>query len=248
MFRDRFHIPVPTRTWRGLPFRKPARLPRKRVSEEKRAALGGYLPAPAHRPGAGDSAARGIRPGARGHRRARDLHHDGLRAAADRAAQGQEHRQECGADRAGRGTPPSAWSCSTRSASTPRSVSCTRRRTPRPSCRCCWFERALWRSVFLLKASRSLLFVLRKSRRVGRAKIVMRGASKGTWAATDLGPHGAHRPILKDKVLVFEIALDRSAAKSGWRRGRLQRGGHSKFPNVLRGRRTISIWRACITC
>ena len=121
----------------SLPFRKPdeASEETRYLQREARGARRLPAAAPAHRPGAGDPAARGLRLDARGHRRARDLHHHGVRAHADRAAQGQEHRQatSCRSCRTRRA--PSAWrACSARSASTPRSVSCTRRRTPRPSC------------------------------------------------------------------------------------------------------------------
>jgi pyruvate dehydrogenase E1 component len=49
------------------------------------------------------AAARGIQLAAGGHRRARDIDHDGLRAHSDGAGQGQEHRQAHRADRARRG-------------------------------------------------------------------------------------------------------------------------------------------------
>src|SRR5207248_344240 len=56
------------------------------------------------RQGAGRAAARGVRPAPEGlGRRARDLHHHGVRARAHRADPRQGHRQAHRADRAGRG-------------------------------------------------------------------------------------------------------------------------------------------------
>ena len=54
-----------------------------------------------HRAAAGGPAAGGLQGDAGRHRRARDLHHHGLRAHPHGAAEGQEHRQAHRADRAG---------------------------------------------------------------------------------------------------------------------------------------------------
>ena len=72
--------------------------------QERRAALGGPLPARRRKvDAAGNPAARRLRRAAAGDRRGpRDLHHDGVRAHPDDAAARQEHRPARRADRAGR--------------------------------------------------------------------------------------------------------------------------------------------------
>ena len=83
---------------------RPTTAPEMKYLHERRKALGGYLPArkivaqPLVIPELSTFSAH-----ARGHGRSRDLHHDGVRAHPHAAAQGQEHRQEHRAHRAGRG-------------------------------------------------------------------------------------------------------------------------------------------------
>ena len=75
-----------------------------RYLRERRAALGGFLPARRRTaPPLAVPPLEAFGSRARRHRRARDLHHHGVRAPAHGAAEGQEHRQEHRADRAGRG-------------------------------------------------------------------------------------------------------------------------------------------------
>ena len=104
-FRDRFNIPVTDEDIARLPFRKPDESSEEMRYLKGKRARARRLPAepPPHGAAAGGAAAGGLRLDPGGHRRARDLHHDGVRAHAHGAAQGQEHRQEHRADRAGRG-------------------------------------------------------------------------------------------------------------------------------------------------
>ena len=94
----------PTTSSPTLPFIKlPEDSPEMKYLQERRAALGGYLPqrrrksASLEVPPLVD-----LRAAAQGLGRARDLHHDGVRADARHAGARQEHRQVRGADRARR--------------------------------------------------------------------------------------------------------------------------------------------------
>ena len=118
VFRDRFTMPVADEDLAKLPFLKPpTRIPRKQYLQAQARALGGYLPvrAPRRR---WHPAAVGLRRHARRHRRARDLHHHGVRAHAHRTAARTRPsaRTSCRSFRMRRA--PSAWkACSARSAS-----------------------------------------------------------------------------------------------------------------------------------
>jgi pyruvate dehydrogenase E1 component len=86
-FRDRFKLPLRTRTGRkaALPDQFPAKARRNsKYMRERRMALGGYLPqrAAEGRAAAGAAAVRLRRPAEGGPARARVLHHHGLRAHA----------------------------------------------------------------------------------------------------------------------------------------------------------------------
>ena len=103
-FRDRFSLPITDEQIKEVPFLKLAEdSPEMAYLRERRAALGGYLPA--RRPKSeslADPAALGLRGPAEEHRRARDLDHDGVRAHPQHAAARQADRQARRADRAGR--------------------------------------------------------------------------------------------------------------------------------------------------
>jgi hypothetical protein len=103
--RDRFNIQISDEEIKGLTFRKPAPDSEEmKYFLERRAALGGYLPARtdvgsrAGRPAAGS-----LQCLARRHRRSRDFHHHGAGAHPDHVDQGQERRQAHRAHRARRG-------------------------------------------------------------------------------------------------------------------------------------------------
>ncbi len=104
-FRDRFNIPIPDGKLEELPYFKPADdSPEMKYLRERRAALGGSIPQRRRRTISLEvpklrvvqAPARRDRGGPRG------LDHDGIRAHADCAGQGQEHRQVRRAHRARR--------------------------------------------------------------------------------------------------------------------------------------------------
>ena len=102
-----------------------------------RAALGGSLPQRrAQERQARGAEARDLQAAARGHGRGpRDLHHDGVRAHAHRAREGQGASARTWCPSCPTSRAPSAWrGSSASSASTPRSASSTSRRTPTSSC------------------------------------------------------------------------------------------------------------------
>ena len=132
-FRDRFELPLTDEQVRAAEYYKPPEdSPEMQYLRERRAALGGSLPV---RRTAGRAArgprARRVQGSARGHRRPRDLDHDGVRARARGAAARQADRPP----RSSRSSPTSrarsGWrGCSARSGSTRRSASSTSPRTP----------------------------------------------------------------------------------------------------------------------
>ena len=99
--RDRFNIQITDEEIAGLSFRKPAADSEEmRYLQERRAALGGYLPAAQFGcRAARRAAARSIQHAARGHGRSGNLHHHGVGADDDDVGQGQEYRQAHRADR-----------------------------------------------------------------------------------------------------------------------------------------------------
>ena len=103
-FRDRFQIPVSDEDLPNMPFIKPADDSPEDAVPQGTPGRAGRLPAaaPAEIRRAADPAAGHLRALAQGHRRARDLHHHGLRADAGHAGARQEHRQARGAHRARR--------------------------------------------------------------------------------------------------------------------------------------------------
>ena len=103
-FRDRFSLPVTDDQIKEVPFLKLAEdSPEMAYLRERRAALGGSLPARRREVGiAGDPAALDLRGPVEEHRGARDLDHDGVRPGAEHAAARQADRQADRADRAGR--------------------------------------------------------------------------------------------------------------------------------------------------
>ena len=133
-FRDRFELPLTDEQVRDAEYYKPpADSPEMEFLRERRAALGRFDPgAPAAR--------RAARPrptlelfsvAAGGHRRARDLDHDGVRPGARRAAARQADRHATSSRSSPTSRARSGWrGCSARSASTPRSASSTSPRTP----------------------------------------------------------------------------------------------------------------------
>ena len=111
-FRDRFNIPVADKDIEDIPYCKPAcRQPRNAIP----AAIAANSLADSCRRGerscrrAGGSDARRLQGAARGHRRARSLHDDGVRADSDLADAGQERSASmwCRSSRTRRA--PSAW-------------------------------------------------------------------------------------------------------------------------------------------
>ena len=105
VFRDRYRIPIPDERIAEAPFYKPPDdSPEIRYMHERRQALGGYLPARRARTAAArGAAARDVRRRAQGLGRARDLHHDGVRAHPHRARAPPGARQARRADRRRRG-------------------------------------------------------------------------------------------------------------------------------------------------
>ena len=137
-FRDRFDLPLTdeqvARARRSTS--RPTTARRCTYLRERREALGGCLPARrAHGRAARDPAAVGLRRPAQGHRRARDLDDDGLRADPQRRCcatrrSAATSSRSCPTSRA-----RSAWrGCSASSGSSPRSASSTSPRTPTSSC------------------------------------------------------------------------------------------------------------------
>ena len=104
-FRDRFHIPVSDDDLAATPFyRPPEDSPERRYLKERCAALGGFLPARRRLgPAASSSRYQYLRRALEGQRRARAVHHHGLRAHADRAHQRQDRGPALRAHRLGRG-------------------------------------------------------------------------------------------------------------------------------------------------
>ena len=105
-FRDRFNIPISDDEIADAPFyRPPEDSPEIRYMRERRERLGGYLP---HRRRKAAPCVRNprvvrIRRPAQGQRRARDVHHDGLRTHPHRAHPRQERGPLHRAHRPGRG-------------------------------------------------------------------------------------------------------------------------------------------------
>ena len=103
-FRDRFDLPITDEQLAKVPFLRfpegstEARVPARATRGAGRLSAG----APAKSTSAGGAAAVGVRRPAQGHRRAQDLHHDGLRADPQHAAARQGDRQARRADRARR--------------------------------------------------------------------------------------------------------------------------------------------------
>ncbi len=132
-FRDRFELPLTDEQVREAEYYKPPEdSPEMVYLRDCRAKLGGVMPVRRRRadPLAG-AAARDLQGPARGHRGARDLDHDGLRAGAGRAAARQGDRPPHRARSSPTSRARSAWrGCSARSASTHRWASSTSPRTP----------------------------------------------------------------------------------------------------------------------
>ena len=103
-FRDRFSLPLADDQLKDVPFlRFEEGSPEMTYLRERRAALGGHLPARRRKSRvARGAAALGVRRPAQGHRGADDLDHDGVRPHPEHAAARQEDRQARGADRARR--------------------------------------------------------------------------------------------------------------------------------------------------
>ena len=93
-FRDRFELPLTDEQVRAAEYYKPPEdSPEMQYLRERRAALGGSLPvAPRQGRAARGARARAVQGSARGHRRARDLDHDGVRPRAGGAAARQADR------------------------------------------------------------------------------------------------------------------------------------------------------------
>ena len=104
--RDRFNIPISDEEIAGLTFRKPAPDSEEmKYLQERRAELGGYLPARVTRrsPQLRGAAAGDLQRAARGNAGPRDLHHHGAGAHPHHPGARQEHRQARRADHPGRG-------------------------------------------------------------------------------------------------------------------------------------------------
>ena len=135
--RDRFNIPISDEEIAGLSFRKPApESEEMQYLQERRTALGGYLPARNYSaPPLVGAAARSLQRAARGNARSRDLDHHGAGAHPHRPWSGTRTSASTSCPSFPMKRAPSAWkACSARSASTPRWASCTRRRMPTSSC------------------------------------------------------------------------------------------------------------------
>ena len=133
-FRDRFSIPVTDEQLDEVPFLTLRRgQPGDEYLRERRAALGGYLPARRR-----EVASRCEVPplsaferAAEGDRGPRDLDHDGVRADSEHAAARQGRSASASCRSCPTRAAPSAWrACSASSASSARSASSTGRRTP----------------------------------------------------------------------------------------------------------------------
>ena len=131
-FRDRFELELTDEQVRDISFYKPPEhSPEAEFIRERRAALGGSLPARRRKAESLPVPELSALPvPARRHRRPRDLDHDGVRphpldAPARQAARPATSSRSCPTSRA-----RSAWrACSASSASSARSASCTRPRT-----------------------------------------------------------------------------------------------------------------------
>jgi pyruvate dehydrogenase E1 component len=135
-FRDRFNIPISDdKICRGPYYKPPTRQPGDALHARAPRGLGGFAAGAREAQPLPVPGLDAFKRAAEGQRRARDVHHHGLRAHADHPRQATRPSASAWCPSCPTRRAPSAWrACSASSASTPPSASSTRRWTPTRSC------------------------------------------------------------------------------------------------------------------